>query len=176
MWAAGQDSRGRDVWAGLGLPTCPIRVTKLEGTQISSREPGRHCALHCVEEGVRGFRIPVPAVASRLVQYLFFLFFFSPFSRCYLRMEERIAGEIVPFSEATKIERLDSHTYRANLVDSFCIGTGRSIQAFSRGVLSNLGADRDRVTLLKYLMGATWRPVSSGRRAFTLPRRDRRTC
>ena len=172
MWAAGQDSRGRDVWAGLGLPTCPIRVTKLEGTQISSREPGRHCALHCVEEGVTTWFSHSRSTSGKQTRPVFFL----PFSRCYLRMEERIAGEIVPFSEATKIERLDSHTYRANLVDSFCIGTGRSIQAFSRGVLSNLGADRDRVTLLKYLMGATWRPVSSGRRAFTLPRRDRRTC
>lgn len=31
----------------------------------------------------------------------------------------------ISFSEATKVERLDSHTYRANLVDSFCIGTGK---------------------------------------------------
>lgn len=30
----------------------------------------------------------------------------------------------IPFSQATKVERLDSHTYKANLVDSFCIGTG----------------------------------------------------
>ncbi|KAK4160561.1 thioesterase-like superfamily-domain-containing protein [Cladorrhinum sp. PSN259] len=32
-------------------------------------------------------------------------------------------SELVPFSEATRVEKLDSHTYRANLIDSYCIGT-----------------------------------------------------
>ncbi|KAI0382374.1 thioesterase family protein [Hypomontagnella monticulosa] len=31
-------------------------------------------------------------------------------------------GTFVPFSEATKIEKLDSHTYRVNLLDAYCIG------------------------------------------------------
>lgn len=31
---------------------------------------------------------------------------------------------LVPFSEAAKVERLESHVYRVNLVDTFCIGTG----------------------------------------------------
>ncbi|KAK0668044.1 thioesterase-like superfamily-domain-containing protein [Cercophora samala] len=30
---------------------------------------------------------------------------------------------LVPFSQATKVERLDSHTYKVNLIDSYCIGT-----------------------------------------------------
>ncbi|KAK4171681.1 thioesterase-like superfamily-domain-containing protein [Triangularia setosa] len=30
---------------------------------------------------------------------------------------------LVPFSEAIKVERLDSHTYKTNLLDSYCIGT-----------------------------------------------------
>ncbi|RYP35916.1 hypothetical protein DL767_003605 [Monosporascus sp. MG133] len=30
---------------------------------------------------------------------------------------------LVPFSEATKVQRLDSHTYRVNLYDVFCIGS-----------------------------------------------------
>ncbi|KAL2129557.1 hypothetical protein VTI74DRAFT_7606 [Chaetomium olivicolor] len=33
------------------------------------------------------------------------------------------AGELVPFSQATRVQQLDSHTYRVNLIDSFCIGT-----------------------------------------------------
>jgi hypothetical protein len=40
-------------------------------------------------------------------------------------MDIPIAGSLTPFSEATRVERLDSHTYRVNLVDSFCIGTGK---------------------------------------------------
>jgi hypothetical protein len=39
-------------------------------------------------------------------------------------MGEGNTQSIIPFSEATRIERLDSHVYRANLIDSFCIGTG----------------------------------------------------
>jgi hypothetical protein len=35
-------------------------------------------------------------------------------------------SDLIPLSEATKVERLDSHVYRANLADSFCIGTGKS--------------------------------------------------
>ena len=31
---------------------------------------------------------------------------------------------MIPFSEATKVERLSSHAYKVNLVDTFCIGTG----------------------------------------------------
>ncbi|KAK4645183.1 hypothetical protein QC761_000690 [Podospora bellae-mahoneyi] len=30
---------------------------------------------------------------------------------------------LIPFSQATKVERLDSHTYKTNLLDSYCIGT-----------------------------------------------------
>jgi hypothetical protein len=33
-------------------------------------------------------------------------------------------GTLIPFAEAAKVERLDSHTYRVNLIDQFCIGTG----------------------------------------------------
>ncbi|KAK4226016.1 thioesterase-like superfamily-domain-containing protein [Podospora fimiseda] len=32
-------------------------------------------------------------------------------------------SELIPFSEAIKVERLDSHTYKVNLIDSYCIGT-----------------------------------------------------
>ncbi|KAK3984218.1 thioesterase-like superfamily-domain-containing protein [Cladorrhinum sp. PSN332] len=32
-------------------------------------------------------------------------------------------SELVPFSEAIKVERLDSHAYKVNLIDSYCIGT-----------------------------------------------------
>ncbi|KAK4153661.1 thioesterase-like superfamily-domain-containing protein [Chaetomidium leptoderma] len=32
-------------------------------------------------------------------------------------------GDLAAFSEATKVEHLDPHTYRVNLLDSFCIGT-----------------------------------------------------
>ncbi|KAK0742571.1 thioesterase-like superfamily-domain-containing protein [Apiosordaria backusii] len=32
-------------------------------------------------------------------------------------------SELIPFSEATRVERLDSHTYKTNLLDSYCIGT-----------------------------------------------------
>jgi hypothetical protein len=35
-------------------------------------------------------------------------------------------SDLIPLSEATKVERLDSHVYKANLADSFCIGTGKS--------------------------------------------------
>ncbi|KAK4120992.1 hypothetical protein N657DRAFT_636050 [Parathielavia appendiculata] len=38
-------------------------------------------------------------------------------------MDTRTAGNIPPFREAAKVQRLDSHTYGAILVDSFCIGT-----------------------------------------------------
>ncbi|KAK4463053.1 thioesterase-like superfamily-domain-containing protein [Cladorrhinum samala] len=31
-------------------------------------------------------------------------------------------SDLVPFSEAIKIVKLDSHTYKANLIDSYCIG------------------------------------------------------
>ncbi|KAL2175879.1 thioesterase-like superfamily-domain-containing protein [Thermothelomyces heterothallicus CBS 202.75] len=31
--------------------------------------------------------------------------------------------DLVPFSKATKVERLDSHVYRVELIDSYCIGT-----------------------------------------------------
>ncbi|KAK4657586.1 hypothetical protein QC762_000690 [Podospora pseudocomata] len=30
---------------------------------------------------------------------------------------------LIPFSQAIKVERLDSHTYKTNLLDSYCIGT-----------------------------------------------------
>ncbi|KAK3328646.1 thioesterase-like superfamily-domain-containing protein [Cercophora scortea] len=33
------------------------------------------------------------------------------------------APRVIPFAEATAVQRLDSHTYAANLVDNFCIGT-----------------------------------------------------
>lgn len=33
-------------------------------------------------------------------------------------------GNVVSFSKATEVQRLGSHTYGVNLVDSFCIGTG----------------------------------------------------
>jgi hypothetical protein len=39
-------------------------------------------------------------------------------------MDTQNAGSLTPFSKATRVERLDSHTYRVNLVDSYCIGTG----------------------------------------------------
>lgn len=32
----------------------------------------------------------------------------------------------VSFAEATKVEKLDSHTYRVNLDETFCIGNGMS--------------------------------------------------
>ncbi|KAL2262653.1 hypothetical protein VTK26DRAFT_578 [Humicola hyalothermophila] len=38
-------------------------------------------------------------------------------------MSQKATRDLVPFAEATRVERLDSHTYRVNLVDSFCIGT-----------------------------------------------------
>ncbi|KAK3309248.1 thioesterase-like superfamily-domain-containing protein [Chaetomium strumarium] len=38
-------------------------------------------------------------------------------------MGEANTESLIPFSEATRIERLDSHVYRAHLIDSFCIGT-----------------------------------------------------
>jgi hypothetical protein len=34
----------------------------------------------------------------------------------------KVAG--VPFSEATKVEQLDVHTYRVELQAAFCIGAG----------------------------------------------------
>ncbi|KAK3686214.1 thioesterase-like superfamily-domain-containing protein [Podospora appendiculata] len=37
--------------------------------------------------------------------------------------DKMAAPRVIPFSEATAIQRLDSHTYAANLVDTFCIGT-----------------------------------------------------
>ncbi|KAK4130365.1 hypothetical protein BT67DRAFT_445732 [Trichocladium antarcticum] len=38
-------------------------------------------------------------------------------------MDKPNPGNLVPFSAATEVERLDSHTYKVNLVDSFCIGS-----------------------------------------------------
>lgn len=34
-------------------------------------------------------------------------------------------SDLVPFSEAIKVVKLDSHTYKANLIDSYCIGAGK---------------------------------------------------
>ncbi len=39
-------------------------------------------------------------------------------------VSNKLAGRAVPFAEATKVERLDTHTYKINLDESFCIGTG----------------------------------------------------
>ncbi|KAI0602450.1 thioesterase family protein [Biscogniauxia sp. FL1348] len=35
---------------------------------------------------------------------------------------DKAASAFVPFPEATKVEKLGSHTYRVNLVDAYCIG------------------------------------------------------
>jgi len=32
---------------------------------------------------------------------------------------------LISFSDAIKIQRLDSHTYAANLAPDYCIGTGK---------------------------------------------------
>jgi hypothetical protein len=36
----------------------------------------------------------------------------------------KAGGAAALFSEATKAEQLDSHTYRVNLNNAFCIGAG----------------------------------------------------
>lgn len=33
-----------------------------------------------------------------------------------------------PFIDAVKVEKLDSHTYRVNLNQDFCIGAGKSLR------------------------------------------------
>jgi hypothetical protein len=40
-------------------------------------------------------------------------------------MDKSNTGDLTPFSKATEVYPLSSHTYSANLVDSFCIGTGK---------------------------------------------------
>ena len=40
-------------------------------------------------------------------------------------MDRGNMGDLTPFSKATEVDRLGSHTYSANLIDSFCIGTGK---------------------------------------------------
>lgn len=48
-----------------------------------------------------------------------------------------MASQPIPLSAATVVERLDSHVYRANLADSFCIGTGEfDISVSTRGHFS----------------------------------------
>lgn len=39
-------------------------------------------------------------------------------------MEVANVGGLVPFTEAIRVQKLSSHAYSVNLVDSFCIGTG----------------------------------------------------
>ena len=45
-------------------------------------------------------------------------------SSAFVNMDGTSKDIIIPFSEATKVERLSSHAYKVNLVSSFCIGTG----------------------------------------------------
>ena len=45
-------------------------------------------------------------------------------SSFFINMDGISKDITIPFSEATKVERLSSHAYKVNLVDTFCIGTG----------------------------------------------------
>lgn len=40
-------------------------------------------------------------------------------------ISEKAKAGPVSFAAATQVERLDSHTYKVNLDDAFCVGNGK---------------------------------------------------
>lgn len=45
-------------------------------------------------------------------------------------VSEKAKAGSASFAAATKVERLDSHTYRVNLDDAFCVGNGKRAPTF----------------------------------------------
>lgn len=43
---------------------------------------------------------------------------------------DQAAAHSISFAEATRVEKLDPHTYRVNLDETFCTGSGMNIARF----------------------------------------------